>query len=495
MKGGRLDPQLAACLCAGALGLVFAAPATEARAWACLSPSECPVYCGTVEYAVGIVSTELEAFGSGTTVAQVQQGVDDWTLVSCTSATSSYIGRTTAPPVNGDFQTTYGWHEDGWPYDSNVVGLTTIDLAPAGCIIEADVELNGVDFAWTTGPGVGGTVNAYTVLLHESGHVFGLGHSTDRDAIMYAVAPSGIGTLALDDEQGICGLYPGGGTDCTTTGCPLGMQCVMGACEPGGPVPECTVDSQCATDQVCAPDGTCQPANTGGLALGAVCDANDACNSGLCAMLPTGSFCSQTCDGLDTRSCPADFYCDGATVDVCTVGLCVAGTGGSGALGSVCEEDTDCASLSCARDACSVPCRPEVASECPDGYSCRSLGLPGCGYCRALQDLGGDCQTDADCLDMLCVAVDPAAEGVCTAECVDDADCPAPLLCTDVDPLRVCLPPPSQAGGCGCAVAGAAGPPLSSALGLLVPGLLLAAGRRRRRASDRTRRSGRGARS
>ena len=83
-----------------------------------------------------------------------------------------------------------------------------------------------------------------------------------------------------------------------------------------------------------------------------------------------------------------------------------------------------------------------------------------------LQEVGGDCQTDIDCLGMLCVATDPGALGVCSSECATDADCPAPLLCTDFDTVRVCLPPPASDGGCGCSAVGEREPVPLAILGL-----------------------------
>ncbi len=429
---------------------------SSASAWD-YATFNCAAWCGVMSYSVGESSPDLEALGAGASVSEVQMGMGDWTLSSCTSLESSYLGRTALGPVDGDGESVVSWLNLHWPYDANVVGATTIRTAPGGCIVEADIAMNGVDYAWTTGPSAGSTNNAFSVVLHEAGHAYGLGHSLHRDAAMYSILSDSILTLEQDDENGICALYPGGfpPPDCNSTGCPLGQQCVMSVCEPGGPVPECEVDSECPDGEYCASDATCQPGGVGAGALGVSCVENIDCNSGFCSDLGDGLVCTATCDGLDTRSCPSGFYCTNATSDSCTVGLCRGGEGGRGGLGDVCAIDTDCASLMCSRDVCAVPCRE--SAECPMDFTCRSSGRPGCGACLPIEELGGECESNVDCTSDICVVLDPPGPGVCTDPCGTEADCPEGFLCEAFEMTSLCLEPAPPSGGCGCRVPGPRG--------------------------------------
>jgi hypothetical protein len=78
---------------------------------------------------------------------------------------------------------------------------------------EADMALN-INFPWST---TGGTYDAETVFLHENGHVAGLGHSTDINAVMYPSYQGIRRSLAQDDINGIMSLYPPGSASTTGT--------------------------------------------------------------------------------------------------------------------------------------------------------------------------------------------------------------------------------------------------------------------------------------
>src|SRR6185436_21095371 len=132
-------------------------------------------------------------------------------------------------PTGGDGRSVVGWVESGWRYDSSAIGVTQpawTTRSGGARIVEADMELNGVDYTWITGSGRGSSVNAYSIVLHESGHYYGLGHSNSSSATMFYAYSGGIASLTSDDETGICTLCPGSGTpDCRTMGCPAGQMC------------------------------------------------------------------------------------------------------------------------------------------------------------------------------------------------------------------------------------------------------------------------------
>jgi matrixin len=72
---------------------------------------------------------------------------------------------------------------------------------------EADMAIN-TRYSWTTGcRAVNGSFDLQSVYLHENGHVAGLGHSTDTNAVMYPSYQTARCALATDDRNGIAALY------------------------------------------------------------------------------------------------------------------------------------------------------------------------------------------------------------------------------------------------------------------------------------------------
>lgn len=83
------------------------------------------------------------------------------------------------------------------------------DQNPGVFKCNAGITFNDQTFVW--GYGNGNTVNdIQTHVLHQIGHVLGLDHSSDSNAVMYGAFPPGLvrRTLAPDDINGISALYP-----------------------------------------------------------------------------------------------------------------------------------------------------------------------------------------------------------------------------------------------------------------------------------------------
>jgi hypothetical protein len=105
-----------------------------------------------------------------------------------------------------------------WPHPGGAsdhkIALTTVTFdSTTGEIYDADIEVNSTDkyqFTW------GDTDVQYdllSVLTHETGHFLGLGHAQDTfpEATMkatYYIGQTGPRTLATDDINGICAIYP-----------------------------------------------------------------------------------------------------------------------------------------------------------------------------------------------------------------------------------------------------------------------------------------------
>lgn len=151
---------------------------------------------------------------------------------------------------DGPYENVVVWLEDEWgrpgddvPYPANRTALTTLFFvddraAPDdGRLLDADVEVNGVDWTFTTGAcdASAQAADVENTLAHELGHVMGLDHTCDSgagegpdhlgnplpscgasppeivDTTMFATAPrcaTYMRTPEADDVLGLCTIYP-----------------------------------------------------------------------------------------------------------------------------------------------------------------------------------------------------------------------------------------------------------------------------------------------
>jgi Matrixin/Glucodextranase, domain B len=99
-----------------------------------------------------------------------------------------------------------GAHGDAYPFDGmgGTLAHTFYPSPPNTEPVAGDMHLDA-DEAWGMGTGV----DLYSVVLHETGHALGLGHSDNPGAVMYPYYRV-TGGLAADDVAGIRGLYGSG---------------------------------------------------------------------------------------------------------------------------------------------------------------------------------------------------------------------------------------------------------------------------------------------
>ena len=104
-----------------------------------------------------------------------------------------------------------------WPYPSmpNALALTTVKFnTTTGEIYDVDMEINSADHHITVGDAAVEN-DLQAIMTHEIGHYFGLAHSDDLNATMYAKYKAGsiaLRQLRADDVAGICAIYPPGNT-------------------------------------------------------------------------------------------------------------------------------------------------------------------------------------------------------------------------------------------------------------------------------------------
>lgn len=291
------------------------------------------------------------SLGSATGVSAVEGGFASWAAPACTSFRATDAGTTTSTGSTRDGQNTILWVSGSWPSElgdvSSVIGVTTPVWTVGGYFNDADIRFNDVGFRWTT-TGSGGSVDTQSIATHEQGHFLGLDHTPISSAIMYASYSSGLRrTLATDDQNGVCAIYPSGvtpppvdaGTGTTTDPCAAhGTTC--DACTPYDGCGFCGATSQCVTGTPTGPSaGSCasgyvwypMDCTTGGGGTGRFgdpCAAPTDCGSGaLCVSDGASAFCSRSC--ADDCGCPDGYSCEGTTdptLSVCAPGTRMCGT-------------------------------------------------------------------------------------------------------------------------------------------------------------------------
>ena len=99
-----------------------------------------------------------------------------------------------------------------WAHDNelgNTLGYTTVSYnVGSGEIYGADIELNNTSGQLGV-PGSPGEYDLRSVITHELGHVLGMGHTQDENAVMYPSLPTSENRHALrdDDRSAMCEVY------------------------------------------------------------------------------------------------------------------------------------------------------------------------------------------------------------------------------------------------------------------------------------------------
>lgn len=169
----------------------------------------------TLEYFIDSLTTDLP---EATVRNEIARALAVWEQYANINITP---GSQTAQNRSIDILFARYAHGDAYPFDgpNGVLAHTFYPVPSNPEPIAGDMHLNA-DEPWS----VGGSVDLFSVALHEIGHALGLAHSDDPTAVMYPYYRMQTG-LAPDDIAGIQALYgakttvaePGSGTAGTTT--------------------------------------------------------------------------------------------------------------------------------------------------------------------------------------------------------------------------------------------------------------------------------------
>jgi hypothetical protein len=284
-------------------------------------------------------------------LAQIESAFSAWSRPTCSAVVFEQSGMTIAEAAPGDDKNTiqfvyYGWAERG--FDTTAAAVADVQYAKSHGqweIVEADLYLNADGQEWDFGSApIEGKNNFDAVAVHESGHLLGLMHPCELpsspvsefptcpgdaspDVTMHPVYSVEHVTLAQDDVDGVCFLYPG--VACDVAGCGPDEICTDHGCK------KTCGDSYCESDKTCI-EGKCV-------------DPNLDCAAGTCS----------PCDAQ--HQCPHG--------ETCEQGECI---GGDAELGDPCADDEECWSGVCSTDSyCTAACAD--SSNCPgDDWTCES---------------------------------------------------------------------------------------------------------------------------
>jgi MYXO-CTERM domain-containing protein len=352
-------------------------------------------------------------------LTEVHKGMLEWTTPDCTSATARYDGLTAELPGTAEepgADNVIAWRESGWTDGPLAVGITAPSFISTGSgppvIVAATMRLNGEHWTWVTGQTEGRRINLFSVMLHEAGHYWGLGHTLVPMSVMNEERSRDLTGLAPDDIEGICSLYPLGEVeDCTAQPCSDGYECV---------------DGNCLWEGVGAPPQGCE--------MDGGCDEAERCDAGVCAD--------------DAGVCVVDSDCT-SDDERCIAGRCTLVADPPPAM---CTSDDECGADEVCKAGVCVAFDPN-----------QPVGLP----------VGSDCIMDSDCESGLCRFTGEATQ--CTAFCKTDSDCGTDARCLrDGEQTGLCGPPEPEAepqtqktaetardaetAGCGCSIAQSSGP-------------------------------------
>lgn len=309
----------------------------------------------------------------GDTITDVNAAIDSamssWNDVACNGMTLSRSGTTTQTTnvISDGVDAVDGinrvvWIEQGarYPYSSQVLGVTAPVFYQDGTILEADIVFNGVDDNWAAyadladvpgGSTNGQAVDIESVVVHELGHLLGLGHvlngasMPEPPTMTPTVDPQlRLRTLEANDRAGVCFLYPPDGNS-------------NHACSVNDDCPEFisnVSESETIVDRSRCSDGTCTkiediPCGDGD--NGDRCCVDNCKGALICQSLVRGqiSYCVAACDPSKSAQCASGFTCTG--FDGGSGGVCLSQV----ILGCSCDTNDDCTSTCACDSDCGSP--------------------------------------------------------------------------------------------------------------------------------------------
>ncbi|MET0409988.1 MAG: matrixin family metalloprotease [Polyangiaceae bacterium] len=171
---------------------------------------------GCIPFAIQRDGSRIDGISADELRVVVQNGFDMWTNVSCGNGTPSFSvfdrGDIGCSQIEyncdaGDANNNIIMFRDSVSELENsqlALSILTANLE-TGEIFDVDIEINSRD--WNFDTGGERSASLATVMNHELGHLLGLSHSLERNALMRA-SYSGSAEPGSDDIAGVCDIFP-----------------------------------------------------------------------------------------------------------------------------------------------------------------------------------------------------------------------------------------------------------------------------------------------
>ncbi|PIE20241.1 MAG: hypothetical protein CSA66_01095 [Proteobacteria bacterium] len=247
---------------AALVAIFFAVPTARAYVWY-TSDSGDKMRWFRPELTFRVSTVEPEEVSWDEMYAIVEASVASWDIAGCKIPQVDVVGSADARTITTP--TTLGEEPDNilvfirsvarWnqlPGASRTqIALTFIAHDPqTGEIIDADIAVNDASYDFTTREDAAVGIDLQAAITHEFGHFFGMDHSLDTAATMFAnygldqSQRAAARTLEADDQDGVCALYEdvptwsggggggGGGAlddSCAAGGSPAPVAAALGA--------------------------------------------------------------------------------------------------------------------------------------------------------------------------------------------------------------------------------------------------------------------------
>lgn len=191
-------------------------------------PVDCLLEGQPLHWPATCISFDVQKDGSAddgidvdTATEIIEKSFATWQAADCGDGPPSIVVKNLGPVTCGrneynetqPNQNVFFFNDVEWVHDPAALALTWLKYnTETAEIYNADVEINSFarTLTVTDAPVVS---DLQSILTHEIGHFLGLGHSLDRTAVMrrdYSDGSIEQRSLTLDDELGICEIYPPG---------------------------------------------------------------------------------------------------------------------------------------------------------------------------------------------------------------------------------------------------------------------------------------------
>lgn len=338
------------------------------------------------------------------TVEQVmERSFNAWSSPCCSKFSATYGGQTPLTAYDLTARAVLSFEEDSWPSQlgssTQTIGITIVQVRVDCTIQKAPIIFNGVNFKFCEN--ADDCTDLQSIATHEIGHNLGLNHSGDTDATMYATydETTAMRTLAEDDIDGVCALYP-------NYSCP------------------CAQNSDCAPNQECSAENQCEKS---------VCTDDSACSAWQKCDLPSGECVVPTCS--NDADCDAGFQCNTHNKCISSCPVC-----------RRCTSNSDCgANGICDGGVCLPPCGPDRS--CPGDSTCINFTNAGVLISSGTCNSSGDCESGEQCFP------DAEGGGTCATPCTSNGQCGENEACYGlvdkycIDASPRCLNPDANSNG------------------------------------------------